>query len=85
MSSALFEVHTCASSYGFATPDERLLQRHAQAIADQVPGPWRCLNWEAAGQKTRLIPRRFSSASIFPIIPIEIFSDRAWPVRARAV
>src|SRR5258707_6502501 len=37
--SALFEVISVLPQYGLTRADERLLQRHAQAIADQVPGP----------------------------------------------
>jgi len=37
--SALFEVISVLPEYGLTRADQRLLQRHAQEIVEQVPGP----------------------------------------------
>src|SRR6476660_10077182 len=56
--SALFEVISVLPQYGLTRADERLLQRHAQAIADQVSGPVAVAELgSGSGKKTRWILR----------------------------
>ena len=69
--SALFEVISVLPQYGLTRADERLLQRHAHEIAEQVPGPVAVAELgSGSGKKTRWILKalcRHQHVSYFPI------------------
>jgi L-histidine Nalpha-methyltransferase len=71
--SALFEVISVLPQYGLTRADERLLQRHAQAIADQVPGPVAVAELgSGSGKKTRWILKALCRRQHISYFPIEI-------------
>ena len=71
--SALFEVISVLPQYGLTRADERLLQRHAQAIADQVSGPVAVAELgSGSGKKTRWILKALCRSQHISYFPIEI-------------
>ena len=82
--SALFEVISVLPQYGLTRADERLLQRHAQAIADQVSRTSGC---GGTGQRQRQEdPLDFEGALPSPayfVFSYRNLSHRAGHVRTR--
>lgn len=71
--SALFEVISVLPQYGLTRADERLLQRHASEIADQVPGPVAVAELgSGSGKKTRWILKALCRRQHISYFPIEI-------------
>jgi L-histidine N-alpha-methyltransferase len=71
--SALFEVISVLPQYGLTRADERLLQRHASEIADQVPGPVAVAELgSGSGKKTRWILKALCRSQHISYFPIEI-------------
>ncbi len=71
--SALFEVISVLPQYGLTRADERLLQRHAQAITDQVTGPVSVAELgSGSGKKTRWILKALCRRQHISYFPIEI-------------
>jgi dimethylhistidine N-methyltransferase len=71
--SALFEVISVLPQYGLTRADERLLQRHAHEIADQVPGPVAVAELgSGSGKKTRWILKALCRRQHISYFPIEI-------------
>jgi dimethylhistidine N-methyltransferase len=71
--SALFEVISVLPQYGLTRADERLLQRHADEIADQVPGPVAVAELgSGSGKKTRWLLKALCRRQHISYFPIEI-------------
>ncbi|HMJ20265.1 MAG TPA: L-histidine N(alpha)-methyltransferase [Terriglobales bacterium] len=71
--SALFEVISVLPQYGLTRADERLLQRHAHEIAEQVPGPVAVAELgSGSGKKTRWILKALCRRQHISYFPIEI-------------
>src|SRR5712671_1102156 len=71
--SALFEVISVLPQYGLTRADERLLQRHAHQIAEQVPGPVAVAELgSGSGKKTRWILKSLCRHQHISYFPIEI-------------
>jgi L-histidine N-alpha-methyltransferase len=71
--SALFEVISVLPQYGLTRADERLLQRHADEIADQVPGPMAVAELgSGSGKKTRWLLKALCRRQHISYFPIEI-------------
>ena len=71
--SALFEVISVLPQYGLTRADERLLRRHADEIADQVPGPVAVAELgSGSGKKTRWLLKAFCRRQHISYFPIEI-------------
>ena len=71
--SALFEVISVLPQYGLTRADERLLRRHAEEIADQVPGPVAVAELgSGSGKKTRWILKALCRRQHISYFPIEI-------------
>src|SRR6202030_1452577 len=71
--SALFEVISVLPQYGLTRADERLLQRHADEIADHVPGPVAVAELgSGSGKKTRCLLKAFCRRQHISYFPIEI-------------
>jgi L-histidine N-alpha-methyltransferase len=71
--SALFEVISVLPQYGLTRADERLLQRHAHEIAEQVPGPVAVAELgSGSGKKTRWILKALCRRQHVSYFPIEI-------------
>ena len=71
--SALFEVICHLPEYGLTRADERLLRRHADHIADRVPGPVSIAELgSGSGRKTRWLLEAFASRQQISYYPVEI-------------
>ncbi len=71
--SALFEVISVLPQYGLTRADERLLQRHASEIVNQVPGPVAVAELgSGSGKKTRWILKALCRRQHISYFPIEI-------------
>src|ERR1700719_443915 len=71
--SALFEVISVLPQYGLTRADERLLQRHADEIADHVPGPVAVAELgSGSGKKTRCLLKALCRRQHISYFPIEI-------------
>src|ERR1700726_1388614 len=71
--SALFEVISVLPQYGLTRADERLLRRHADEIANQVPGPVAVAGLgSGSGKKTRWLLKAFCRRQHISYFPIEI-------------
>jgi len=71
--SALFEVISVLPQYGLTRADERLLQRHADEIADHVPGPVAVAELgSGSGKKTRWLLKALCRRQHISYFPIEI-------------
>src|SRR6202166_2060069 len=71
--SALFEVISHLPEYGLTRADERLLRRHADEIADQVPGLVAVAELgSGSGKKTRWLLKAFCRRQHISYFPIEI-------------
>jgi len=71
--SALFEVISVLPQYGLTRADERLLQRHAHQIAEQVPGPVAVAELgRKKKKKTRWILKSLCRHQHISSFPIEI-------------
>jgi len=71
--SALFEVISVLPQYGLTRADERLLRRHADEIANQVPGPVAVAELgSGSGKKTRWLLKAFCRRQHISYFPIEI-------------
>src|SRR6266851_5701377 len=71
--SALFEVISVLPQYGLTRADERLLQRHAHEMAEQVPGPVAVAELgSGSGKKTRWILKALCRRQHISYFPIEI-------------
>src|SRR3989442_2915956 len=71
--SALFEVISVLPEYGLTRADQRLLQRHAQEIVEQVPGPIAVAELgSGSAKKTRWILKALCRQQHTSYFPIEI-------------
>ncbi len=71
--SALFEVISVLPQYGLTRADERLLRRHADEIAAQVPGPVAVAELgSGSGKKTRWILKALCRRQHISYFPVEI-------------
>ena len=71
--SALFEVISVLPEYGLTRADQRLLQRYAQDIVDQVPGPVAVAELgSGSAKKTRWILKALCRQQHTSYFPIEI-------------
>lgn len=71
--SALFEVICVLPEYGLTRADERILQRHAQAIVDHLSSPIRVTELgSGSGRKTRWILEALCHRQATSYFPIEI-------------
>src|SRR6478672_8996146 len=71
--SALFEVISVLPEYGLTRADERLLQRHAHDIVQQVPGPVAVAErGSGSGKKTRWLLKALCRRQHVSYFPIEI-------------
>src|ERR1700693_3225489 len=71
--SALFEVISVLPQYGLTRADERLLQRHAHEIVEQIPGPVAVAELGSGSrEKTRWLLKAFCRRQHVSYFPIEI-------------